>query len=64
METQETARGFRNHVSIAMGSQGELETHLEVAFRSNLLARDACAALIDVNRRVAAILDRLHDSLE
>jgi four helix bundle protein len=55
---------YRNHVSIAMGSQGELETHLEVAFRNTFLARDACAKLIDTNRRVAAMLDRLHDSLE
>jgi four helix bundle protein len=55
---------YQNHVSIAMGSQGELETELEVAFRSGFLARESCTTLLEVNGRVAAMLDRLHDSLD
>ena len=38
---------YQNHVSIAMGSQGELETELEIAFRNRLLDRDACATGLD-----------------
>jgi len=55
---------YQNHVSIAMGSQGELETEFEVAFRNHLLDRDRCQALVDLNRRVGVMLDRLHDSLD
>jgi four helix bundle protein len=31
---------YQNHVSIAMGSQGELETGMEIAFRNAWLAKD------------------------
>src|SRR5262245_4130918 len=34
---------YINHVSIASGSQGELDTELELALRLNLLPPEACA---------------------
>ena len=55
---------YQNHVSIAMGSQGELETQLEVAFRNHLLDREKCAIVVETNARVGAMLNRLHDSLD
>jgi four helix bundle protein len=55
---------YQNHVSIAMGSQGELETQLEVAFRNHLLDRETCVVVVETNSRVGAMLNRLHDSLD
>lgn len=54
---------YQNHISIAMGSQGELETELEVTFRNGFLDRQACAGLIEMCGRVGAMLNRLHDAL-
>ena len=57
-------RAYQNHVSIAMGSQGELDTQLEVACRNGFLKRDALIETIELCQRVGTILIRLHDSLE
>ena len=54
---------YQNHVSIALGSHGELETQLEVAFRNNFLAREQCGELTVLTDRVGAMLYRLHESL-
>jgi four helix bundle protein len=54
---------YQNHVGIALGSQGELETELEVAFRNDLLGRHDCENIIDLLDRVGAMLFRLHESL-
>ena len=55
---------YQNHVSIAMGSQGELDTQLEVAFRNSFLKREACARTLELCARVGQMLNKLHDSLE
>ena len=55
---------YQNHVSIAMGSQGELETQMEVAFRNRLLIREAHTDMVVMCERVGAMLNRLHDSLD
>jgi four helix bundle protein len=55
---------YQNHVSIAMGSQGELETEPGIAFRNRLLDRDACSELVSTSARVGAMLNRLHDALD
>jgi four helix bundle protein len=55
---------YQNHVSIAMGSEGELETELEVCFRNGFLDREACKKAIALAARVSKMLNRLHDSLE
>ena len=54
---------YQNHVSIAMGSQGELDTELEIAFRNHFLKRETCAETFQLCSRVGKMLDRLHDSL-
>ncbi len=55
---------YQNHVSIAYGSTGELETQFEVAFRNDLLLRRDCKLSLDLMDRVGAMLYRLHESLE
>ncbi|MGE0862756.1 MAG: four helix bundle protein [Vicinamibacterales bacterium] len=55
---------YQNHVSIAMGSHGELGTELEVCFRNGLLQREQCARAVELMGRVGPMLDRLYQSLE
>jgi four helix bundle protein len=57
-------QAYQNHVSIAMGSQGELDTELEVALRNGWLQRDECAGTVMLCQRVGLLLTRLHDSLD
>ena len=56
-------QAYQNHVSIAMGSQGELETELEICFRNGLLKRQDCVPALELMGRVGPMLDRLYDSL-
>ena len=57
-------QAYQNHVSIAMGSSGELDTELEVCFRNNLLRRADCAEITAMLNRVRPMLGRLYDSLD
>ena len=57
-------QAYQNHVSIAMGSGGELDTELEVCFRNNLLRREDCKEITALLGRVRPMLRRLHDSLD
>ena len=57
-------QAYQNHISIAMGSRGELETELEVCYRSGFLKREDCVELNTRLMRVGAMLVRLHDALE
>jgi four helix bundle protein len=57
-------QAYQNHVSIAMGSSGELDTELEVCFRNKLLRRDDCQKITAMLGRVRPMLSRLHDSLD
>ena len=57
-------QAYQNHVSIAMGSSGELDTELEVCFRNKLLRRDDCHNITAMLGRVRPMLARLHDSLD
>ncbi len=57
-------QAYQNHVSIAMGSGGELDTELEVCFRNNLLRRDDGKEITALLGRVRPMLRRLHDSLD
>ena len=41
-------QAYQNHVSIAMGSSGELHTQLDVCFRNQLLRRDDCKQITDM----------------
>lgn len=55
---------YQNHVSIAYGSQGELETEVEIARRNSFMTGEACGRLLETCDRVGAMLYRLHESLE
>ena len=55
---------YQNHVSIAMGSQGELETEIEIAKRNSLISADTAQHVLEISDRVGAMLSRLHDSLD
>lgn len=55
---------YQNHISIAMGSEGELETELEVCFRNGFLDRESCRKTMALVARVSKMLNRLHDSLD
>ena len=55
---------YQNHVSIAMGSQGELETEIEICLRNSFMTQDTARKILEVTDRVGAMLYRLHDSLE
>ena len=55
---------YQNHVSIALGSQGELETQIEICKRNALLLPNSCAPISELSDRVGAMLYRLHDSLD
>ena len=57
-------QAYQNHVSIAMGSSGELDTELEVCFRNNLMRRDDCTEINAMLHRVRPMLGRLYDSLD
>jgi four helix bundle protein len=55
---------YQNHVSIAMGSEAELETQIEVCFRNQFLIRDDWKNTAQLLMRVRLMLNRLHDSLD
>ena len=60
---KDRTQAFQNHVSIAMGSAGELDTELEICFRNQLLKREDCRDVTALLGRVRPMLRRLHDSL-
>jgi four helix bundle protein len=55
---------YANHVDIALGSHGELETLIEVACRLGYLTKTAGEPLISSCQAVGQMLTRLHQSLE
>lgn len=61
---KERRQAYQNHVSIAMGSSGELDTELEVCFRNDLLRRNDCKDITAMLSRVRPMLGRLYDSLD
>ena len=56
-------QAYQNHVSIAMGSSGELDTELEICFRNDLLRREDCREISAMLSRVRPMLRRLHDAI-
>ena len=55
---------YQNHISIALGSQGELETEIEICARNSFMPRETAQKILALNDRVGAMLYRLHESLE
>jgi four helix bundle protein len=59
-----TTRAYLNHVSIALGSQAELETCIELAQRLHFLTPAASEPLLDAARSVGRLLYGLYRALE
>ena len=55
---------YQNHISIAMGSNGELETQVIICQRNNFITKNNCEELLALIDRVGAMLYRLHESLD
>ena len=55
---------YRNHVSIALGSTGELDTQFEVALRLRYVRDEDLRATNEKLARVGQMLRRLQQSLE
>ncbi len=55
---------YRNHVNIALGSQAELDTLLELAVRLGFLPAESLLEINDQVRRVGQMLHGLHRSIK
>ncbi len=59
-----TTRAYANHVSIALGSHGELETCIELAVRLGFIEQSEATPFLDVCTNTGKVLSRLHQALE
>ena len=59
-----TNRPYRNHVLIALGSQGELDTLLELAIRLRFLESEHASECVQLMARVGQMLSGLARSLK
>ena len=57
-------QAFANHVSIALGSQAELETQIELAVRLQFVSQDAATPMQALAAEVGRLLHGLVRSLE
>jgi four helix bundle protein len=59
-----STKAFANHVSIALGSQGELDTCVEIGWRPGFLGKEEREALQVTTDSVGRLLNGLYRSLE
>lgn len=59
-----STKAYANHVSIALGSHGELETCLELAARLGFLATPEQTRMLAMTDSVGRLLSGLHQALE
>lgn len=59
-----STKEFLNHLSIARGSLHEVETHLLLAQRVELLKAEQTKPLLEISERISQMLSRLRQSLE
>jgi four helix bundle protein len=59
-----TTRAYAHHISIALGSHGELETCIELCTRIGLLTQPDKARLLASSQSVGRLLNGLYRSLE
>lgn len=57
-------RAFANHVAIALGSSGELQTCLEIASRLSYLSVEEFRELQQLGNSAGRLLSRLYQALE
>ena len=58
-----SCRSYRYHLGVARGSEGELQTQLELAVRLGLASHEAIAPVVATASRVGMMLNRLIASL-
>ena len=58
-----STRAFENHVSIALGSNGELSTLIELSHRMGFITRQQRAELDERNELIGRLLYGLHRAL-
>jgi four helix bundle protein len=61
--SRRSTKAYASHVSIALGSHGELETCVEIAARLGFLPQDAKMPLVELCDSVGRLLNGLHRSL-
>jgi four helix bundle protein len=61
--SRRTTKAYLNHVSVAIGSQAELETHLELSRRLGFLSAHDSARLMATAHAVGRLLYGLHRAL-
>ena len=59
-----STKEFLNHLSIARGSLHEVETHLLLAQRVELLKPDQAQPILATSQRISQMLSRLRQALE
>ena len=57
-------QAYSNHISIALGSQGEIETQIEIAIRLKYVTAARAAAVMGRTEKVGKMLSGLLRSLE
>ena len=62
--SRRTLQAYLNHLSIALGSQSELETQVELSFRLNLLSEQSATEILQMAGQVGRTLHALIRSLE
>lgn len=62
--SRRTRQAYLNHLSIALGSQSELETQIELAFRLGFLSQESAQKILDIAEQVGRRLHALIRSLE
>lgn len=62
--SRRSTRAYLNHVSIALGSQAELETELEIARRLGFVGGKTSEKLDGIARQVGRLLYGLHRAIQ
>jgi four helix bundle protein len=62
--SRRTLQAYLNHLSIALGSQSELETQIELSRRQKLLSEESAGAILGKAEQVGRMLHALMKSLE
>ncbi len=62
--SRRTLQAYLNHLSIALGSQSELETQIELSCRLKLLSEQSAKEILEVAGQVGRMLHALMSSLE
>jgi four helix bundle protein len=63
-DSRRTPQAYLNHLSIALGSQAELETQVELSCRLRLPSEPSASEILQISGQVGRMLHALMSSLE